>query len=277
MNQLKAKESQRRNPHATFGMSPFADMSAAEFKVRHSAEGWFAKTKEFFKAPMVTDYKFQATYNVDWRTKGAVTPIKNQGQCGSCWSFSTTGNIEGQWAIAGHPLTSLSEQELVSCDTTMYGCNGGLPSGAMQWLIQSKNGSIVTESSYPYKSGTGNTGSCQYHAAMPTGAQISGHIAIQSNEEAMAAWLVQHGPISIGVDAGNDWQNYQGGILTHCAAGQLDHAVLVVGVDTAHQPPYWIVKNSWGVSWGEQGYIRLHFGSDACGIKQDPRSAVVKA
>jgi hypothetical protein len=134
---------------------------------------------------------------IDWRAKGAVTYVKNQGQCGSCWSFSTTGNIEGQWFLAGNTLTPASEEELVSCDTADDGCNGGLMDNAFGWLVNSRGGAIVTEASYQYVSGTGNVPAC----SIPSGnvaAVISGHNNLPQNEAQMGAWMMTGGPLSIG-------------------------------------------------------------------------------
>lgn len=211
---------------------------------------------------------------VDWRQKGAVTAVKNQGQCGSCWSFSTTGNIEGQWFLAGHELVSLSERELVSCDNTDSGCNGGLMDNAFSWLVSSKGGAIVTEASYPYVSGGGNVPSCNMRDKT-VGARISGHHDIPHNEADMASYMYANGPVSIAVDA-TSWQTYTSGILTNCIASQVDHGVLAVGFDDSHNPPYWIVKNSWTAQWGEEGYIRVAKGKNECLITTAPSSSIVR-
>jgi cysteine peptidase B len=210
---------------------------------------------------------------VDWRTKGAVTGVKNQGQCGSCWAFSTTGGIEGQWFLAGNTLTSLSEQELVSCDTIDSGCNGGLMDNAFEWLMQSQQGAIDTEASYPYVSGNGQAPACSQSGKV-TGATINGHKDLPHDESQMATWVYTGGPLSIAVDA-TSWQTYVGGIMTNCISDQIDHGVLIVGFDETNNPPYWIVKNSWGRSWGESGYIRVSKGSNQCLITSDPCTSTV--
>jgi C1A family cysteine protease len=274
-NMLKAAVLAKRNPHATFGGNAYMDMSPQEFKIRHNAEAYFkmdvALRAKKGTAPVNTTLKAPGSF--DWRSQGVVTGIKNQGQCGSCWSFSTTGNIEGQNAIAGRGLISLSEQELVSCDTTDSGCSGGLPTNAFQWLISAQGGQIVTEASYPYVSGNGYAPGCAL-GGQTVGATIAGFNYVTQSEGAMINWLVAHGPISIGVDA-ETWQTYSGGVMSNCYGTSLDHAVLIVGYNTDASPPYWIVKNQWGVSWGESGYIRLQYGSDQCGLTQDPTSAYV--
>jgi C1A family cysteine protease len=277
-NVIRAAELQKRDKHAIFKPNVYGDLTPEEFKVRHSAEEYFRKDLELRKTAKnlfhVNDtLKAMAPSAIDWRVRGAVTGIKNQGQCGSCWSFSTTGNIEGQWFLSGHPLTSLSEQELVSCDSSDSGCGGGLPSNAFTWLIDTQGGRIVTEASYPYTAGNGYAAPCS-GVGSQYGAQIAGFNYVTQSEAGIIAYTAQYGPVSIGVDA-ETWQNYYGGIMTSCYGTQLDHAVLVVGYDLSSNPPYYIVKNQWGTSWGEGGYIRLAYGSDQCGITQDPTCAYV--
>lgn len=280
-NMATADAHARANPLATFGVNNFSDVSAAEFKVYHSAEAVFQRDAARRRDPANPHRlakeaipPLRAATVIDWREKGAVTAVKNQGlKCGSCYAFSTTGNIEGQWAIAGNPLTSLSEQMLVSCDTIDGGCGGGLPDDAFTWIVQSNAGNIVTEASYPYVSADGTVPSCAL-GSQPVGATIAGHHDIPQDEASMAAYMAAHGPISIGVDA-TSFQTYSGGVLTNCVSRQADHAVLIVGANLAHSPPYWIIKNSWGASWGEAGYIRVAYGSDQCVITTAPSSSIV--
>jgi cysteine peptidase B len=277
-NLKKAAQLEAANPKATFGVNEYADYSPAEFKKFHDSQKFYQShkaSKAFGTKTMSAEAKRLAAGNQqDWRSKGAVTPIKNQGQCGSCWAFSTTGGIEGQWFLAGNKLTSLSEQELTSCDTIDSGCQGGLMDNAFTWLLQAHNGSIVTEASYPYVSGGGNVPACQLHNKK-VGATISGFQNVEGNEDAMAAFVYSSGPLSIGVDA-TSWQTYTGGIMTNCQSTQVDHGVLIVGFDDTNQPPYWIIKNSWGVTWGENGYIRVQKGTDQCLITSNPCTSEVK-
>jgi len=275
-NAKKAAELAKTNPLAKFGVNtPFADLSAKEFKQWHNGEKAFEKiiAKRKPMALKATPVK-ASSGSVDWRQQGAVTPVKNQGQCGSCWSFSTTGNIEGQWKLAGHPLVALSEQELVSCDHTDDACNGGLMDNAFEWLINNQNGWITSEADYPYVSGQGNVPPCAL--PKPHAAQITGKHDIQSSEDAMATYCQQHGPVSIGVDA-TSWQTYEGGIMTNCISQKVDHGVLIVGFDDNHQPPYWIIKNSWTATWGESGYIRVEKGTDQCLITTAPSSSIASS
>ncbi|KAJ9445560.1 Cruzipain [Diplonema papillatum] len=261
-NMLLSSQLEKMNPQAMFGSSPFADMTADEFKVYHNLS---VKVKES-PAPIFSSEQWAAAEPVDWRTKGAVTQVKNQGQCGSCWSFSSTGGIEGQWKLAGNTLTSVSEQELVSCDTVDSGCNGGLMDNAFEWLVSTQKGQIVTEAAYPYTSGEGVTGTCKLSSAMQVGATITGHADVAHNEDEMATWVSTNGPLSIAVDASFHWQTYTGGIVSNCNGKTLDHGVLIVGFAA----DYWIVKNSWGPTWGESGYIRLARGSNQCGLDKSP-------
>jgi len=269
-NMVKAADLERRNPNAQFGMSPFADLTAAEFKGYHNLNF----TRKASPPPMFSQAEVAGALAspVDWRSEGAVTQVKDQGQCGSCWAFSSTGGIEGAWKLAGNPLTSVSEQELVSCDTRDSGCNGGLQDSAYEWLVSAKNGQIVTEDAYPYTSGAyPHPFPCKSTASMKVGATISGHKDVSHSEDQMAAWIKQNGPLPIAVDAQEHWQTYTGGVVSNCNGASLDHGVLAVG----YTADYWIVKNSWGYGWGESGYIRLAYGSNQCGLNQSPVAPVI--
>lgn len=283
-NMKKADVLNAQNPQARFGASPFADMTAAEFKTYHNGQDFFNsrvqelkadKTAKNYHPAFSADQIKAAATNVDWRAKGAVTAVKNQGQCGSCWSFSTTGGVEGQWFLAGHALTSLSEQELVSCDTVDSGCNGGLMNTAYEWILANRSGHFVTEASYPYVSGGGVAPACQANKGT-IGATIIGHYNIYHSEEQMKAFVSEKGPLSLAVDA-SAWQLYMGGVMTTCGGSQLDHGVLIVGYTfESTSTPYWIFKNSWGASWGEAGYIYIAYGSNQCLLTHYPVTSIVK-
>jgi len=280
-NMQVAAKLNAQNPLANFGSaSPYADMSAQEFKSRHNAEKTYSKLKskaatESVEHPSAEELAAASGKSIDWRTKGAVTHVKNQGQCGSCWSFSTTGGVEGQWFLAGNTLTSLSEQLFVSCDTIDDGCQGGLMDNAFKWAIEDNGGNLVTAASYPYVSGFGQVPACD-KSGKTFGAHITGYKNIPGNETEMAAWVFKNGPLSIAVDA-TTWQTYTGGIITNCANQQLDHGVLIVGFDETNQPPYWIIKNSWGPSWGEEGYLRVEMFKKECLITEYQCSSIVGA
>jgi C1A family cysteine protease len=276
-----AAQRQAENPMATFGINKFSDEAPEEFKSkRHNAQRYYANrlaeqkpVADHFSPAEVQKIMSATNGTLDWRTKGAVTAVKDQQQCGSCWAFSSTGNIEGQWFLAGHALTPVSEQELVSCDTTDSGCDGGLMDNAFTWLVSSRQGAIVTESSYPYVSGNGNAPKCNLTGKI-VGATIKGHQDIAHNEAQMATWMTKSGPIAIAVDA-TTFQSYTGGVVTKCISQQIDHGVLLVGYGVASNVPYWIIKNSWGASWGESGYIRVKQGSNECLLTSYPCSANV--
>jgi len=270
-NMQVAADMSAKNPLATFGVNQYSHISAEEFKVFHNADKYYktqAQRKRFSDKKSAFGAKAAAVEQIDWRTKGAVTAVKNQGQCGSCWSFSTTGSIEGQWFLAGHTLVALSEQELVSCDTADDGCNGGLMDNAFNTIVNTWGGWITGENDYPYVSGGGNVPSCD-RTGKPKRAQITGHTDVAQSESVMASTLASIGPISIAVDA-SSWQTYTGGILTNCVSQQIDHGVLLVGMNLKYSTPYWIIKNSWASSWGEEGYIRVAYGSDQCLITSAP-------
>jgi len=257
------------------GVNQFADMCPEEF-AKHflGYKGANSTAKNVPRMFSASEVAVAAGQTINWAMKGAVTPIKNQGMCGSCWTFSATGNMEGQWQIAKNMLVGLSEEELVQCSHNGgdAGCNGGLMDNAFDWVVS--NGGLNSEANYPYTSGTGVTGRCKDALKTQHVITISGHVDLPNDETQMATWIYTNGPLAVAVDA-LTWQTYAGGIMRDCPAGQLDHGVLAVGFDDAYTPAYWIVKNSWGTSWGENGYIRIEKGLNKCGIKNAPSSAKI--
>jgi len=206
--------------------------------------------------------------SVDWVSKGAVTPVKNQGQCGSCWSFSTTGSLEGAFYLKTGTLDSFSEQQLVDCDNRKnggkdMGCNGGLMDNAFSWI--EKNKGLCTEDSYPYESGTTTTaGSCQTSCDVVSGSDITSFTDVTpKSDEAMMTALSQQ-PVSIAIEADQkDFQLYKSGVFTGSCGTNLDHGVLAVGYGTSEDgTDFYKVKNSWGTTWGDVGYILLGRGDD---------------
>jgi len=202
----------------------------------------------------------------DWRTEGAVTPVKNQGQCGSCWSFSTTGALEGAYQLKYGDLVSFSEQNFVDCDNRKnggkdMGCNGGLMDNAFDWAH--KNGGVCTEADYPYTSGTTRTaGECQTSCTKNANVAPKSHTDVQpSSDSAMMSALAQQ-PVSIAIEADQkEFQLYTSGVFTGSCGTQLDHGVTAVGYGTQNGEDMYIVKNSWGETWGDKGYILLGRGS----------------
>lgn len=193
---------------------------------------------------------------VDWVTSGAVTDVKNQGSCGSCWAFSTTGSLEGAWQIKHSELTPLSEEELVQCDRGQdSGCQGGLMDYAFEFI--QKNGGIASESAYAYTSGSGVRGTCSRTKSANPVATVSGYSDVTPNSADQMRAALALGPVSVAVEADKSaWQFYSGGIMSSEECGtKLDHGVLAVGFDSS--AGFFKVKNSWGTSWGESGYIRL--------------------
>ncbi|UYV60956.1 MCM2 [Cordylochernes scorpioides] len=203
--------------------------------------------------------------SLDWRSKGYVTGVKDQGDCGSCWAFSTTGALEGQHYRKSGKLVSLSEQNLVDCSSKNDGCGGGIMIKAYKYII--KNGGIDTEESYPYKA---EDDYCHYNKSN-IGATCKGYKKINKDEESLKQALAAEGPISIGIDAGDNFRDYKGGVYNdpYCNndRGSLNHAVLLVGYGQENGMDYWLVKNSWTESWGEKGYIKMSRNkNNQCGI-----------
>merc|ERR1740138_1972327 len=212
--------------------------------------------------------KFQGTKDsVDWRAKGAVTPVKNQGQCGSCWSVSTTRSTEGRVQIATGKLNALSEQQLMDCSTKEgdHSCQGGLMDYGFQYIIDNKG--IDSETDYPYQM---KNEACNASKEKSVAATINGFKDVTPNSEDAPATAVSAGPVSVAIEADQRaFQTYKSGTLSAACGTKLDHGVLAVG----YGDDYWIVKNSWGATWGMKGYIQLKRGvgkSGECGIAAQP-------
>jgi C1A family cysteine protease len=264
------------NDGANYGLNQFADLGAKEFRAMPCGVDKLSevsKEKYLNTSDLAADVKNMkaAPTNWDWTEHGAVTPIKNQEQCGSCWAFSTIGNVEGVWKLGGHALTGLSEQQEVDCTKDCYGCSGGWPFLAMKDLLQDSEGKIDTEASYPY---TAANGQCSFKANS-VGATITGYKSYcteqtqDCSEDNMVTLLYNKGPLSACLDAG-PMQYYSGGIQnpTSCNPSAIDHCITIVGYGETSGTKYWKIKNSWGTGWGEAGYYQLIRGTGACGINK---------
>merc|ERR1712176_720863 len=260
------------------GVTGFADLTADEFGNSHFG---IAKPADMWGSlPKLGAHKYNGealASSIDWSQRGAVTPVKNQGQCGSCWSFSTTGSLEGAWEIATGKLVSLSEQQFVDCDKEDSGCSGGLMDTAFRYA---EDNSLCTEDSYPYtaKDGTCDVSTCT--VGIPKGAVTGFKDVAADSEQALMSALNQQ-PVSIAIEADKSiFQLYHSGVLTGLCGDSLDHGVLAVGYGTEDNKDYWLVKNSWGSSWGLSGYIKLlrgKGGDGECGLLKQASYPVVKA
>jgi C1A family cysteine protease len=262
----------------TLGHNHFSHMSFDEFKA-------YVRLGLDERAPeTVADSVLEANQNlsalpasVDWSTKGAVTGVKDQGNCGSCWSFSATGALEGAYQIKYGSLVSFSEQNLVSCDTIDSACNGGLMDNAFSWT--KTNGGLCTESGYPYTSGTtGQKGTCTTTCTKNTGVTPKSFTDVAKNSDSALMTAIAQQPVSIAIQANQPaFQSYKSGVLTGTCGSNLDHGVLAVGYGTwTDGTDYYKVKNSWGTSWGMSGYILIQRGNPQrcgeCGILCGPPS-----
>nr|DBA29038.1 TPA: hypothetical protein GDO54_009308 [Pyxicephalus adspersus] len=248
---------------AFYGINQFSDLSAEEFS--HIYLKSYPAMKENYIVPNETFLQEDALpLRFDWRDKNFVTTVKNQMDCGACWAFSIVDTVESAYAIKGHPLTELSVQQVIDCSYMDNGCNGGSTASALRWLLQSQT-KLVRSSVYPYKS---HTGSCHYFPSTEFGVSIKGYKAydLSGSEAVMMKLLIHYGPLAVIVDA-LSWQYYLGGIIQHhCSSGHSNHAVLVVGYDKSGDIPYWIVKNSWGTTWGIDGYVHIKMGDNLCAL-----------
>ncbi|XP_069322614.1 pro-cathepsin H [Eulemur rufifrons] len=264
-NRRKIQAHNSGNHTFKMALNQFSDMNFDEFKSQYlwSEPQNCSATKSNYlrgKGPYPT--------SVDWRKKGNfVSPVKNQGGCGSCWTFSTTGALESAVAIASGKMLSLAEQQLVDCAQAFnnHGCKGGLPSQAFEYILYNKG--IMGEDAYPYQ---GKDGTCKFQpqkaiAFVKDVANITSY-----DEQAMVEAVALYNPVSFAFEVTNDFLSYKSGIYSstscHQTADKVNHAVLAVGYGEEEGTPYWIVKNSWGPQWGMNGYFLIERGKNMCGL-----------
>ncbi|XP_010545991.1 PREDICTED: KDEL-tailed cysteine endopeptidase CEP2-like [Tarenaya hassleriana] len=274
-NVMHVHNSNKKNKPYKLKLNKFADLTLHEFVNAYAGSN--VKHHRMFHGPKLGSGRFmyenvtKTPVSVDWRAEGAVTEVKNQGQCGSCWAFSTVAAVEGINQIKTKKLVSLSEQELVDCDTYQnQGCNGGLMEIAFEFI--KRNGGITTEENYPYKA---TDGRCDASKDKGELVSIDGHESVPENDEEALLKAVSNQPVSVAIDAGSsDFQFYSEGVFTGYCGTELNHGVAAVGYGVDPDgTKFWIVRNSWGAEWGEGGYIRIERGiSDSegkCGIAME--------
>ena len=261
---------QENNSYKT-GITKFSDLTFQEFSKIYLNLNYDAMAVANFN-PYIVKVSNAAPDAFDWRDKGYVSPVKDQGSCGSCWAFSTVANLEGQYYKGKGKMVTLSEQMLVDCDTYDSACNGGLMENTFTWLKE--NGGIMTDADYPY---VGYKQSCKSDPSKYVDMTITGYKKLGSSsstwdpvdEDEIKEFLYETGPLAVALNA-NPLQTYTGGILdktsSQCPISGMNHAVTMVGYGSESGKDYWIIKNSWGKSWGEDGYFRIRRGTGCCGI-----------
>lgn len=260
---------------AFYGVTQFSDLTPKEFATsvlgHRSSKGQLRSSLNYYQQysaksdqSLVKDVPPQH----DWRTHkpSVFSPVRDQGSCGGCWAFSVIESMETQYALKHGKLLELSPQQLIDCAGTPadHGCQGGNLFETLQWLNNSKQ-PVVLEKMYPYK---GKNGNCKRFNSTSNTVTVSNftHGSYHWDESPMLSMLYSHGPLSVAVDA-TSWQDYMGGIIQHHCYDMYDnHAVQIVGYDTTGDVPYYMVRNSWGKSWGLNGYVNIRIGNNLCGI-----------
>jgi cathepsin F len=282
-----AKASQIQDPHASYGVTKFSDLTEDEFsqyylkyidpkKSRNSARNVLAPDATSSTSSLTDITPTVVTTSAkNWKDSGYVTPIKDQGACGSCYAFSALGMLESQYAKNnGGKIIDLSEQQIITCDTLDYGCNGGYMENVYKYL--QKVGGAVSETSLPYNL---RSKKCQLTSRMAKLVQVVSYTDISTNEIDIANTLSTYGPITTAIN-GNILQVYNNGIISSSSCSlTLNHAVILIGYGPASDgsgTDYWIVKNSWGTGWGESGFFRIQRGVGRCGINLNASTAIIK-
>lgn len=255
------------------GLNQFSHLTFEEFKTEVHLGSLKIPKERSIKAKLYVPPSDLSSIpaSVDWVSAGAVTSVKNQGYCGSCWSFSTTGAIEGAYFLKYGILKSFSEQELVSCDTTNSACAGGWMDTAFEWIMS--NGGLASESDYPYTSYYGDVASCISGVTDDSKAVPTSYTDVIVKDVTALMSAVAQQPVAIAIEADQiAFQSYSSGVLTGTCGQDLDHGVLLVGYGTwTDGTAYWKVKNSWGTTWGMNGYILIERSDDdKCGVLDAP-------
>lgn len=278
-NQEIVEKVNKHNLGFRVGINMYADLTGSEFA---SMYGGLLKNQNISTVGVHRYEGEDLPMEIDWVAKGAVTPVKDQGQCGSCWAFSSTGALEGAWQIATGHMVSFSEQQLVDCAKFSYGnmgCSGGLQPRAYKYI---ESNAMCTEAEYAYTGKNSLFTPCQASKCTTPGLPKGGMVnykSVESSEQGLMAALNQQ-PVAVSLEADKDvFHLYKSGIVQGPGCGTtLDHAVLAVGYGSEGDKKYWKVKNSWTTSWGEQGYVRIIRGTDECGILNGPPTyPIVKA
>ncbi|KAJ6926019.1 senescence-specific cysteine protease SAG12-like [Populus alba x Populus x berolinensis] len=252
------------------GVNKFADLTNEEFRAMH--HGYKKQSSKLMSSSFRYENLSAIPTSMDWRKAGAVTPVKDQGTCGCCWAFSAVAAVEGIIKLKTGKLVSLSEQQLVDCDVegVDQGCGGGLMDNAFQFIL--RNGGLTSEAAYPYQ---GVDGTCKSKKTASIEAKITGYEDVPANNENALLQAVAKQPVSVAVEGGGyDFQFYKSGVFKGDCGTYLDHAVTAIGYGTnSDGTNYWLVKNSWGTSWGESGYMKMQRGIGAreglCGVAMD--------
>jgi len=245
-------------------VNQFSDLTEAEFQKVYL--GRIPRTEPREESVRVTAHPIRAGGTLDWRTRGVVNPVQNQGECGSCYSFSGVCSMEGVVALKTGRLLKLSEQQVVDCSKTYgnYGCQGGLEQNVFRYIIGNRG--LTTSAAYPY------AGTDRSQCRMATSAAaITGYTDVRKGSEADLMVGVNLGPVSIAIDASRSFQFYTRGVYDGDCSRQLNHAVNIIGygTDSTTLKDFWLVRNSWGATWGEQGYIRMVRNKNMCGLADD--------